>query len=192
MLICDCLHGDPRRQGGKKMTTKKTPQQIWDQHKAGLPLDTGHTVIEHTHMTPITAISSMTATSCGSGRAVRPTGTLSPKWRGNEVSGSAFTTEWSRSWGAVSNLPHRAASCRIMCKRMRSCIPLRIGVCTDCVTPAVGPAKRRSEFCGLTASKVPLCQRYLDFYQQPRTLCVKGDSRGPFWGPLSVRRPNYP
>jgi len=52
MLICDCLHGDPRRQGGKKMTTKKTPQQIWDQHKAGLPLDTGHTVIEHTHMDP--------------------------------------------------------------------------------------------------------------------------------------------
>lgn len=34
------------------MTTRKTPQQIWDQYKAGLPLDTGHTVIEHTHINP--------------------------------------------------------------------------------------------------------------------------------------------
>jgi hypothetical protein len=28
------------------MTTKKTPQQIWDQYKAGLPLDTGHKVVD--------------------------------------------------------------------------------------------------------------------------------------------------
>lgn len=34
------------------MTTKKTPQQIWDQHEAGLPPDSGHTVAHHTHRDP--------------------------------------------------------------------------------------------------------------------------------------------
>lgn len=28
------------------MTNKKTPQQIWDQYKAGQPLDTGHQVVD--------------------------------------------------------------------------------------------------------------------------------------------------
>lgn len=28
------------------MTTRKTPQQIWDQAMAGQPLDTGHRVVD--------------------------------------------------------------------------------------------------------------------------------------------------
>jgi hypothetical protein len=45
VLISGFLRRIPRL-GEYSMVSKKTPQQIWDQHKSGQPLDTGHKVID--------------------------------------------------------------------------------------------------------------------------------------------------